>query len=144
MVSQWAGLWVRLLAWVFDLLLVGVPMVVVGVTIFGKGVGLILFASISFFLYVFLTPVFWQGYTVGKRILRIKIIVRKKKRISIGTMGARLIVAGLLYLFTFGIALVLSVLVAHLRKDKRAIHDLIAGTCVSFIDAPHIIKTASE
>lgn len=144
MVSEWASLWVRLFAWIFDLLLVGVPLIVIGVTFFEKGLNMIFFAFFLFFLYVLLTPVFWQGFTVGKRILRIRIIDRKKNKISIKTMLGRLIVSGLLYLITFGIALIVSVIVAHLRQDKRAIHDLIAGTCVTCMDAQHIIKTASQ
>ncbi|PWA10423.1 RDD family protein [Pueribacillus theae] len=144
MVSEWASLWVRLLAWIFDLLLVGVPLIVIGVTFFEKGLNMIFFDFFLFFLYVLLTPIFWQGFTVGKRILRIRIIDKKKNKISITTMIARLIVSGLIYLITFGIALIVSVIVTHLREDKRAIHDLIAGTCVTYVDAQHILKTASE
>lgn len=44
----------------------------------------------------------------------------------------RNVVAGVIYGFTFGIALIVSIFMVALREDKRALHDFIAGTEVIY------------
>lgn len=43
-------------------------------------------------------------------------------------MLLRDVVSGLVYAFTFGIALIVSICMVCMREDKRSLHDLIAGT----------------
>lgn len=84
-------------------------------------------------LYSLLVPVFWNGYTVGKRICGIRIRkVYDHLPPSIGTMLLRNVVAGIIYGFSFGIALIVSIFMVALREDKRALHDFIAGTEVVY------------
>lgn len=44
----------------------------------------------------------------------------------------RAIVASLIYGITLGLAAVVSAFMIGLRKDKRSVHDLIAGTYVTY------------
>jgi uncharacterized RDD family membrane protein YckC len=46
-------------------------------------------------------------------------------------MIKRNVIAGLVYGITFGIALIVSIFMVAFRHDKRAIHDMIAGTYVT-------------
>ncbi|KHF31883.1 RDD family protein [Paenibacillus sp. P1XP2] len=85
--------------------------------------------NILSFLYSLLVPVFWGGYTVGKRICGIKIRkVQDHSPPGIGTMLLRHVVAGIIYGLTFGIGTIISAFMVGLREDKRSIHDFIAGT----------------
>lgn len=83
-------------------------------------------------LYYLLVPVLWSGFTVGKKIVGIKIKREDGKKITLMTMLLRNIIAGLVYAFTLGIAMIISAFMVGLREDKRSIHDLIAGTYVSY------------
>lgn len=55
-------------------------------------------------------------------------------KLGIGAMLLRTIVAGLVYVLTLGIGLIISAFMVGLRDDKRAIHDFIAGTYVTTED----------
>lgn len=46
----------------------------------------------------------------------------------------RTIIGGIIYWITFGIGTIVSLFMVLLREDKRAIHDLIAGTYVKSDD----------
>lgn len=85
-------------------------------------------------LYALFVPLFWNGYTVGKRIVGIRIV-------RMDTEGAapefvslllRVLVSNLLYAVTFGILVVISAFMVGFREDKRSIHDLVAGTQVVY------------
>lgn len=86
--------------------------------------------SIGFF-YHLLLPVFWSGYTIGRRIVGNRIVRIDGKKVGIGTMVLRDVVGGAFYLLTFGIGLIVSACMVGLREDKRAIHDFIARTYVT-------------
>ncbi len=84
-------------------------------------------------LYSLLLPVYWNGYTVGKRICKIRIRkVQDRMPPTLVTMFLRNIVGGMVYVFTIGIGLIASIIMVSIRKDKRALHDLIAGTEVVY------------
>ncbi|MBM7662910.1 putative RDD family membrane protein YckC [Bacillus mesophilus] len=83
-------------------------------------------------LYYLLLPVFWYGYTVGKRALGIRIARVDGRKVGIGTMLMRNFVAGIAYLLTLGIGVIVSAFMVGLREDKRSIHDFIAGTYVTY------------
>lgn len=126
--NEEAGFWIRFGAGLLDALIVSLPISI----LFGILTGDFENEPISNFLlalYGILVPAYWKGYTVGKRICRIRI--RKFDTLDppgIGTMLLRNVVAGLVYLLTFGIGFIASILMVALREDKRAIHDFIAGT----------------
>ncbi|MFS0823181.1 RDD family protein [Bacillus sp. 1P02SD] len=84
------------------------------------------------FLYALSLPLFWYGYTVGKRLCGIRIARVDGEKLHIGNMLLRIVVAGLFYALTLGIGFIVSVVMVAVREDKRAIHDFVAGTCVTY------------
>lgn len=125
-----AGFWVRLLALILDGLFLSLSFFVLrlmGFPFEGWDDSWLVQA-----LYVLLLPVFWNGYTVGKRIMGIRIIRMGSEGEAPGfmTMLLRVLVTNLLYAITFGIPVIISAFMVGLREDKRSIHDLVAGTQV--------------
>lgn len=123
-----AGFWIRLGASLLDGLIVGVPLFIISLLITGGLDGREYFTDIISFLYTLLLPVFWNGYTIGKRICGIQIRKLDGSSPGIGTMLLRNVVGGLVYSLTLGIGVIISAFMVGLREDKRAIHDFIAGT----------------
>ncbi|GEB31094.1 MULTISPECIES: RDD family protein [Brevibacillus] len=129
--SNPVGFWRRLGASLLDGLIIGVPLALISYLITGDTEGNIVTNLIST-LYSLLVPVFWYGYTVGKRIVGVRIARVDGERVGIGTMLLRVLVGMMLiYGITFGIAALVSLVMVCVRKDKRAIHDLVAGTYVT-------------
>lgn len=81
-------------------------------------------------LYFVLLPVVWSGYTVGKKALGIRIVKKNGEDVGVLNMILRYFVAGIIYVFTFGIGFIASIFMVALREDKRAVHDFIGGTQV--------------
>lgn len=81
-------------------------------------------------LYYLIVPIVWVGFTVGKKAVNIRIVRMDGKTITIWTTLKRYLLAGIVYGVTFGIAVIVSAFMVALRKDKRSIHDFIAGTQV--------------
>ncbi|WP_077617519.1 RDD family protein [Bacillus sinesaloumensis] len=84
------------------------------------------------FLYALTLPVLWYGYTVGKKVCGIRIARIDGEKLHIGNMILRIVVAGLLYALTLGVGFIVSVVMVGVREDKRAIHDFVAGTYVTY------------
>ncbi|OPA79454.1 hypothetical protein BVG16_10305 [Paenibacillus selenitireducens] len=126
-----AGFWIRLGASLLDGLIVGVPLAILSYSITG-GYGKEYVTDLLSFLYTLLLPVFWDGYTIGKRCVGIRIVKLDGSPPTIGTMLLRQVAAGLIYGFTFGIAAIISAIMVGVREDKRSIHDFIAGTEVVY------------
>ncbi|ESU33866.1 hypothetical protein G3A_04290 [Bacillus sp. 17376] len=61
------------------------------------------------------------------------------EKLGSGTMLMRTIVAGLVYVLTLGLGAIVSAFMVGIREDKRAIHDFIAGTYVTY-EKPNEIK----
>ncbi|WP_138751839.1 RDD family protein [Paenibacillus sinopodophylli] len=129
-----AGFWVRIGGSVLDGLIVGVPLFIISLILTGALEREEYVTDIISFLYALLLPVFWRGYTIGKRICGIQIRRLNGEPPGIGTMLLRNVVSGLFYGITLGIGLIVSAFMVGLRDDKRAIHDFIAGTEVVFAD----------
>ena len=136
MINRPAGIWVRLLAMILDGLIIGIPLAVIGYLMTGNWEENPLTNAVSF-VYSLLLPVFWYGYTVGKKILGIRIAKVNGEKLGIGAMLLRNIVGGLVYVVTLGIGAIVSAFMVGLREDKRSLHDMIAGTYVTY-DAPEI------
>ena len=129
--SNPVGFWRRLGASLLDGLIIGLPLALISYLITGDTEGNIVTNLIST-LYSLLVPVFWYGYTVGKRIVGVRIARVDGERVGVGTMLLRVLVGMMLiYGITFGIAALVSLVMVCVRKDKRAIHDLVAGTYVT-------------
>ncbi|WP_144461013.1 RDD family protein [Siminovitchia fortis] len=130
MVQNPGGFWRRLLGLLLDAIVVGVPLGILSYILTGESEGNTLTNLLSF-LYYLILPVVWMGYTVGKRIVGVRIVKVDGGKVGIGTMLLRTFVTGLVYAVTLGIALIVSAFMVGLREDKRGIHDLIAGTYVT-------------
>ncbi|KAB7705971.1 RDD family protein [Bacillus aerolatus] len=130
MITQPAGFWRRLFANILDAIIVGVPLSVISYFIMGNWDESAI-TSIGNLLYALVVPVVWAGYTIGKRILGIRIAKVNGEKLGFGAMLMRTIVAGLVYVLTLGIGVIVSAFMAGLREDKRSIHDFIAGTYVT-------------
>mgnify|MGYP003516426765 FL=1 len=126
-----AGFWVRLLANILDSLVIGIPVGTVAYIATGSWENEDFSTPLSI-LYSILIPILWYGYTVGKRIMNVRIVKVDGSKLGIGAMLMRVIVAGLIYVVTLGIAAIFSVFMIGLRQDKRSLHDLIAGTYVTY------------
>lgn len=130
-INQPAGFWIRVLASILDTVIVMVPLTLISYLIIGAWQGDI-FTSVLSLLYYLILPVIWFGYTVGKRMVGIRIAKVNGEKVGFGTMLMRVIVASLVYGITLGIGAIISVFMIGLRKDKRSIHDFIAGTYVTY------------
>lgn len=130
MIQNPGGFWRRLLGILLDGIVVGVPLSILAYILTGETEGNA-FTNLLSFLYYLILPVVWMGYTVGKRIVGVRIVKVNGEKVGIGTMLLRTFVTGLVYVVTLGIALIVSAFMVGLREDKRGIHDLIAGTYVT-------------
>mgnify|MGYP003498262156 FL=1 len=126
-----AGFWVRLLANILDSLVIVIPVGTIAYIATGSWENEDFSTPLSI-LYSILIPILWYGYTVGKRIMNVRIVKVDGSKLGIGAMLMRVIVAGLIYVVTLGIAAIFSVFMIGLRQDKRSLHDLIAGTYVTY------------
>lgn len=126
-----AGFWVRLLASIVDSLVISIPLGIIAYILTGNWDNENLSGTISA-IYSLLLPIIWYGYTVGKRLMKIRIVKVDGSKLGIGAMLMRVVVAGLIYIVTLGIAAIVSAFMVGLRQDKRALHDLIAGTYVTY------------
>ncbi|WP_035712599.1 RDD family protein, partial [Salibacterium aidingense] len=119
-----AGFWIRLGAGILDSLIIGFFFGLITWVIYGE-----LYheefnvTDLLSLLYMILLPVFWRGYVIGKRLVNIRIVKESGEDVTISTMLLRVLVGGLLYAFTFGIAAMVSAFMVGLREDKKSIHD---------------------
>lgn len=130
-----AGFWIRLVANIVDTILMWVPFIIIGFLVAGTIQGNTTITVLSYvvsLLYSLLLPVLWSGYTIGKRIFGIRIIKVNGEKLGIGAMIMRVVVAGIIYGLSLGIAVIVSAIMVGVRKDKRAIHDFLAGTYVTY------------
>lgn len=131
MVESPAGFWIRLGALLLDGLIIGIPALIIALLLgFTKGQQ-DTFVNLIELAYTIFIPLSWSGYTIGKKICGIRIVKVNGRELTFGTMLLRQLVGSLIDSFTLGIAVIVSAFMVGLRKDKRAIHDLIAGTYVT-------------
>ncbi|MFJ9382452.1 RDD family protein [Peribacillus sp. NPDC101481] len=128
--SDSVGFWKRLFAAFLDGIIVSFPLAIIFGLITGDWENEN-FSTFFNFLYMLIVPILWYGYTVGKRIMGIRIVRVDGRKLGIGTMLLRYLVAALVYAITFGIGFIVSAFMVGIRKDHRAIHDFIAGTYVT-------------
>lgn len=126
-----AGFWARFAAGILDGLIIGIPLAIISYLLFGSWDETPI-TSFGNLLYTLIVPVLWYGYTVGKKILGIRIAKMDGSKLGFGTMLLRVLVGGLVYGLTLGIAMIVSAFMVGIREDKRAIHDFIAGTYVTY------------
>jgi uncharacterized RDD family membrane protein YckC len=134
-----AGFWIRALALFLDglvLLVVGFAQGVLTRVVFGDVVeeSAVLRAANRAFevifnaLYTILFHWLW-GQTFGKMAVRIRVVMIDGTSLGLGTSVLRY-VGSILSALALGIGYIM----AGIRSDKRALHDLIAGTRVEHLD----------
>ena len=146
----------RLLAWLVDAIIIGVVIVVVLLctslsAIFnlikeGTSLTLTLYSLIElvqvglvieiiFILYYISIPVRNHGQTIGKKMLKIRVVKDDGKDADFSTLFMRQAIAEqLLGALTFGATFIVNALVALFRKDKKSISDVFANTKVVFVE----------
>lgn len=127
-----AGFWIRFLAVILDSLIISVVAGLITGNWFSDVNERNGLEGILQILYGIIVPIIWMGYTIGKRIVGIRIVKMDGSNVTIGTMLMRNLVASLVYLATFGIGVIVSAFMIGIREDKRSIHDLIANTYVTY------------
>jgi uncharacterized RDD family membrane protein YckC len=135
-----AGFWIRLLGNLLDGVIISIPLALIDFLITGDFDNDDPVTSIIGFIYAVAVPILWYGYTVGKRIVGVRIVKVNGKKLGIGAMLLRVLVAGIVYGLTLGIALIVSVFMVIFRKDKRSLHDIMAGTYVTYAKPDEIEK----
>jgi uncharacterized RDD family membrane protein YckC len=124
-----AGFWIRLVAFAIDLIVIGAVQLVlqlIAAARFGAdGPG----GSVGFFTLVFAIayPTVLHaigGQTIGKLLTRVRVVALDGEAVPLGAAFLRAIVFWVALPLTLGIGHI----VGGLRKDKRAFHDLLAGT----------------
>ncbi|WP_145414324.1 RDD family protein [Paenibacillus xylanexedens] len=129
MILYKSGFWIRLAASFLDGLIIGIPTVIIAGLLTGNYDSDEPIAQILSSLYAIFLPVYWYGRTVGKRICGIRIqMYDTQESPKITTMLMRVLVAGIVYVLTLGIGIIVSAFMVGMREDRRAIHDFIAGT----------------
>ncbi|WP_153464594.1 MULTISPECIES: RDD family protein [Sediminibacillus] len=128
-----AGLDKRIVSRIIDGIIITLGTVLTSYIFYGDFINGDDFRVIDFIgiLYGLLLPVLWYGYTLGRRVTGNRIVRIEGGKVGVGTMLLRELVAGIFYALTFGIGLIVSVLMVGIREDRRAIHDFIAGTYVT-------------
>jgi uncharacterized RDD family membrane protein YckC len=137
-----AGFWVRFFAGILDGLIICLPLSIISYLIIGE------FEENSFTwvantMYSLILPIFWYGYTIGKKLMGVRIAKLNGEKLGFGTMLLRVLVGNLLYIVTLGIGVIVSAFMVGLREDKRSLHDLIAGTYVTY-NPPEIMLESEE
>ena len=143
-----AGVGVRIVANLLDLIIMGVPVLLLVSTILGaeartgrEAVTLADFYNLESFLngvlvaaITILLWVNWDGRTPGKKLTRIRIVSYPDYQpfsYGIATLRMVLSLTGAITLFLG--YLVMAAMIAA-RRDKRGYHDLVARTCVVYDD----------
>ena len=134
-----AGFWVRAVAFAID------AVVCMVVQMSFAGLGRLMLGSgeaatagpTAFFFTVIFAAAYWTtlhmiaGQTVGKSIVGVRVVGTDGALLTFGPALLRYLASGLsLAVFGFGF------LMAGLRRDKRALHDLIAGSRVDRLASP--------
>jgi uncharacterized RDD family membrane protein YckC/Tfp pilus assembly major pilin PilA len=134
--TTYAGFWRRFAAYAIDYMLVLLGSAVLGAIaqmagIVGDGAQLSLAVLAGYFLYcTLLESSRWQA-TLGKRALGLKVTSHRGERLGFGRAAARF-VAKLLSVLT----LCLGYLLIAVTRRRQALHDLLAGTLVTFDATP--------
>src|SRR5437667_7349669 len=126
-----AGFWIRLGAFLIDLLVIMVAqflLQLIATARYGsRGEGTM--PAVAFFTFVFAVayPTVLHtiaGQTLGKLATRVRVVALDGEALPLGASFLRATAFWAALVFTFGIGHI----VGGLRKDKRAFHDLLAGS----------------
>ena len=138
-----AGVWVRVAANLLDLVIMGVPLLLLFSLVFDfdtSGEAAASFGdiySIEFLLnaailaaITVLLWVNWDGRTPGKKLVKVRIVsFPDYGGLSYGTAALRSVLS-LTGALTLGLLYLVMAVMIGVRKDNRGFHDLLSGTCV--------------
>lgn len=131
-----AGFGSRLLAVIIDGVVLSIPILLIGMLASvwldpdEVNVHVDVFSGAGSLLYSMILPIVWQGQTVGKYAMGIRIVKTDGRKLGIGAMLMRVLVANILYGITLYILMITSLIMVLVRRDKRAVHDFLARTQV--------------
>lgn len=96
-------------------------------------VGLVI--GVFMIIYYVSIPVRNNGQTIGKKMMRIRVVKTNGKEVDFATLFYRETISDqLLAALTFMISLPINALLAIYRKDKRSVSDIFAKTRVIFVE----------
>ena len=124
-----AGFWVRLLAFAIDAIVIALAQLVLQVIAVARLGADAALNAVGVFTFVFAVayPTVLHaiaGQTIGKLLTRVRVVALDGGPLPLGAAFLRAIVFWAALPLTFGVGHV----VGGLRKDKRAFHDLLAGS----------------
>lgn len=146
----------RLLAWIIDLVIVGVVIVVLllctslsaifnlikdgtswTITLYSLieiiQIGLVI--EIFLIIYYISIPVRNKGQTFGKKMMKIRIVKNDGQDVDFSTLFLRQAISEqLIGALTFGASLLVGAALALYRKDKKTVSDVFANTKVIFVE----------
>lgn len=120
---EYAGFWIRFVAWFIDVLILGVTNFILGLIIGDPIAALAIQVAVG----ALYSVGFWvtQGATPGKMAMGLRVVMENGDPVELGSGFLRYIG----YLAS-GITLGIGYLMIAFRSDKRGLHDLIGGTVV--------------
>jgi len=137
---KYAGFWIRAFASIIDSLVLGIPMILVFLVIFGANIEIIqeetlstsfqLLEKLLFMLVTIVLWLKWGGKTPGKALLGIRIVNGD----NMGDLTPKQAILRYIGYFVSIFILFIGFFMIAFRKDKRGLHDMIANTYVIYID----------
>ncbi len=89
----------------------------------------LVFSLVTIILYYILLPMYWDGYTVGRKLCGIKVKSQDKEKLKFGQMFLREVVfKRLWWSVTLGVGMAIDFFMVVLRDDKQTIRDIITNT----------------
>ncbi len=70
----------------------------------------------------------WDGQTVGKRIVKLKVDADTKEQLSFLKYWVRFLIAYAFIILSAGLIVIVNIIMIIVRKDQKTIHDLIIHT----------------
>ncbi|WP_020059358.1 RDD family protein [Bacillus sp. 123MFChir2] len=81
-------------------------------------------------LYFIVLPFMWNGYTLGKKFTRTKLVSLTKEKLTLGILTMRFFVLLIPNILFLGIPIICNVYMMLFRSDNSGFHDLIVKTKV--------------
>ena len=151
-----SGFWRRLVAFILDGIILGAPAFILGVFLFDQFAGLggwgrIVGLLVAFLYFALMNSALGAGRTVGKRLMRIRVVDSNDSLITVGRSSARYLILAVPYFLNgtpippkillgwigivfsfivFGIGFSIVYLFVFNRRTRQSLHDLVVGTFV--------------
>lgn len=137
---RYAGFWTRALAFIIDIIVL-LPvnaLILILVIDLGSVAANFFFSFFDLLYFVLLTSSAWQG-TIGKRVLRIRVISTEGRRLSLGRALGRWLAS-----LVSAWILLIGLMMAGWTREKKALHDIICRTRVVHDPEPVAGRAQSE